>query len=551
MSTAAVATALPIEAVLVPPLALVDGTVDNVQLADSTPTDVALAAHALIVQAAQNEDKVDEVALTKLVELIGERTKDLVSRDSLMAHMFLLAAFHHQMRHEDEAKDLALLCCSEARYLAFMDALAQAVSKDASIVENPPLPPLDVAMFWHSHMLSPIRYVEDMQRRYGRTVVRINFPLLRLAKTLMGDLTDLDTAREFWAAHMPADQPFDLTPATIDEAKVTDKVQCPSCKNEQAMTMAEYASFRLHAQAHSCTSCNAAFTAEHVAVRRFLMVAACAPLARIAGTQTHPKTRMLVGKEHVNMADVAALFDKTTWAKHANALPTLSTWSDIQTLVFEPVMAAAADKLVLPGNKRRLGMVLHAHRDVTTGPWSMDMIRAVRRQRRFSAKIAKVVSAGLHAVYHHNTTALAQYPKFLAAMVATRPKTTFVPTMAIDLAWHTHQLSPMAYTMQTCAIVGHVVNHNDSDDEISEARIATGTKAMPALWMDLYSEDYYQLNVSCTTGAKYKATTAFMGVSSETHEHQNVAACWWSDPGCNNYCGGCGWGGGPCDDEPW
>ncbi|KAJ3353894.1 hypothetical protein GGF32_002752 [Allomyces javanicus] len=116
-----------------------------------------------------------------------------------------------------------------------MDALAQVVAKDASVVENPPFPLLDVAMFWHSHMRSPTRYAENMQRRYGRTFVRINFPLLRLAKAHMDDHADLEAAREFWAAHMPADQPLDPTSAAIDETKVTGKAQCPSCKNEQAM----------------------------------------------------------------------------------------------------------------------------------------------------------------------------------------------------------------------------------------------------------------------------------------------------------------------------
>ncbi|KNE55151.1 hypothetical protein AMAG_01074 [Allomyces macrogynus ATCC 38327] len=147
MSTAILVTALPLHSVLVPPLALAD----DEALANPTPTEAVLAAHASIVQVAQNGNKVDMVALAKLVESIGARTEGLVSRDTVMAHMFLLASFHHQLRHANEAKDLALLCGSEAQYFAFTDVLAQAVAKDASIVEYPPLPPLDVAMLWHSH----------------------------------------------------------------------------------------------------------------------------------------------------------------------------------------------------------------------------------------------------------------------------------------------------------------------------------------------------------------------------------------------------------------
>ncbi|KAJ3372267.1 hypothetical protein GGF31_002125 [Allomyces arbusculus] len=168
-----------------------------------------------------------------------------------------------------------------------MDALAQVVANDTSIVENPPFPPLDVAMFWHSHMRSPTRYAENMQRRYGRTFVRINVPLLCLAH--MDDHADLEAAREFWAAHMPTNQPLGPTPAAIDETKVTGKVQCPSCKNEQAM--------------HD----------------------------RTAGTQTHPKTRTIFGKQHAHRADVAMLFNKTTWAKHVATLPALSPATSLKT----------------------------------------------------------------------------------------------------------------------------------------------------------------------------------------------------------------------------
>ncbi|KAJ3364494.1 hypothetical protein GGF31_009010, partial [Allomyces arbusculus] len=112
----------------------------------------ALAAHAAIVKGAQDGDKVDKDAVETLVTAIGERTAAVVSRDTVLAHTVLLAAFHQLRDDTNDAKNLAFLCTSEARYLAFMRALAKAVVMDASLIENPPLPPLDVAMFWHSHM---------------------------------------------------------------------------------------------------------------------------------------------------------------------------------------------------------------------------------------------------------------------------------------------------------------------------------------------------------------------------------------------------------------
>ncbi|KNE59776.1 hypothetical protein AMAG_05240 [Allomyces macrogynus ATCC 38327] len=185
------------------------------------------------------------------------------------------------------------------------------------------------------------------------------------------------------------------------------------------------------------------------------------------------------------MADLAKLFG-ATWTTNAAALPALAMWDDVQTAFMKPVMAEHANELALPGNRMRFAIITQSFQDVTTGPWSMDMIRAVRRQRRFSAMIANVAAAGSHAMYHFHTIALTQYPKFLAAM-----------------------LHPARYAQQTCMLTGHVVNHDDSDDKESEARIADGAKGMPELWMALYGEDYHMPNVSCAAGAQFKTTDAF------------------------------------------
>ncbi|KAJ3359027.1 hypothetical protein GGF31_004341, partial [Allomyces arbusculus] len=383
----------------------------------SVPMEDALAAHAAVLWATEDLDAVDQSALASVLAAIADRTKDVVSHDTMLAHLLLLATFHQQMRDgENEAKDLAFLCAAEARYLAYMDALAKAVAKDASLVENPPLPPLDVAMFWHSHMLSPLRYADDVQRRYGPAMIRIAFPMMRLSKAMMGATQDNLDAHAFWAAHVAADLPYELSPAAVDEASMTGKVACPSCRTEQSLATPKYAAFRLHGQQHACTSCATSFTAEHVAVRKFLAHVARAPhAASIASTQLHPKTHLLASKLRANVEDLYKLFDKGAWAQHAATLPALPTWADIEAVVMAPIVTAAADSLALPGNQRRFALVLAAHRDVTTGPWSMDLVRAVRRQRRFSAKMFDhVVRAGCATAHRTLATALVQYPKFLA-----------------------------------------------------------------------------------------------------------------------------------------
>ncbi|KNE71029.1 hypothetical protein AMAG_15285 [Allomyces macrogynus ATCC 38327] len=491
------------------------------------PSDDFVAAHAAVFQSAKDGDKVNKDALVKLLAVISSQTKDVVSHDLILAHLVLLTTFHQQLRNADnEAKDLAHLCSAETRYLAFMDGLRKAIAIDASLVENPPLPPLDVAMIWHSHMLSPIRYADDVQRLFGPDMVQVAFPMMRLSQAITGINQDnLDTGRAFWAAHMPAGMPYDLTLADIDETKATGKIVCALCRVEQTLSMPEYAAFRLHGEKHTCTSCATSFTAEHAAVRRFLAKVARAPrLGMIAGMLQHPKTLEYVPKNTANAADLCKLFEKAIWKQHAATLPALPTWADVESKVLAPIMAAAAESLNLPGNRRRFALVVNAHRDVTTGPWSMDLVRAVRRQRRFSAKLTEhVVQRGCGAIHATVTEALAQYPKFLA-MMAVRPTLALVPTTTIDLAWHTHQLAPAVYATQTRALTGRITNHDDSDDVESEEKIADSAKAMPDAWRAVFDEDYYCPKTWCTIGCTDWALAA---ADKTAHAKlANVASCY-------------------------
>ncbi|KAK3293783.1 uncharacterized protein B0H64DRAFT_461984, partial [Chaetomium fimeti] len=54
-----------------------------------------------------------------------------------------------------------------------------------------------------------------------------------------------------------------------------------------------------------------------------------------------------------------------------------------------------------------------------------------------------------------------RYLKFLG-LIKDNPKAVFVPTLDIDLIWHTHQLSPAAYDAYCRAHVGRPVNHDDT-----------------------------------------------------------------------------------------
>ena len=62
-----------------------------------------------------------------------------------------------------------------------------------------------------------------------------------------------------------------------------------------------------------------------------------------------------------------------------------------------------------------------------------------------------------------------------------------VPTLEIDLAWHTHQMLPVRYREECMMLVGRFVNHDDNvDDTKLEANLARTAR----LWKKAHNETY-------------------------------------------------------------
>ncbi|KAJ6048035.1 hypothetical protein N7460_004182 [Penicillium canescens] len=79
-----------------------------------------------------------------------------------------------------------------------------------------------------------------------------------------------------------------------------------------------------------------------------------------------------------------------------------------------------------------------------------------------------------------------RYIKFL--QLIKESKCTLVPTLDIDLLWHTHQLSPVAYDKYCKTQVGRQVDHVDT---IRTAKRSTGEDDTARLWAVRYGEFYF------------------------------------------------------------
>ncbi len=119
-------------------------------------------------------------------------------------------------------------------------------------------------------------------------------------------------------------------------------------------------------------------------------------------------------------------------------------------------------------------------------PLALDLCGAVMRQGVFVEKMCKL--DWLHSPSARDTTTrlLVKYHRFMDIMKA-NPSQVAVPTLDVDLAWHTHQLSPSAYYRYTVGKMSRFVDHDDKIDQDTLSRQFEWTSKV---YQDLYGEVY-------------------------------------------------------------
>jgi hypothetical protein len=121
---------------------------------------------------------------------------------------------------------------------------------------------------------------------------------------------------------------------------------------------------------------------------------------------------------------------------------------------------------------------------------SIDLVAASLRQREFARKITSKDCAGIDTPFALSKAAM-RYHKFLLLMKrksnGKKKRVALVPTLDIDLCWHTHQLYAVSYRQWTVEHLGIAVNH---DDTVGQGELDNGLKATSDAWDDAYRETY-------------------------------------------------------------
>ena len=179
------------------------------------------------------------------------------------------------------------------------------------------------------------------------------------------------------------------------------------------------------------------------------------------------------------------------------------TWTDIlasfQTTTAE-MKAARLYRMLSRGSF--FNSLSLAYRGILWRDFSIDLVAAALRQREFSKKI---ISPELREIDTPSALSRAtiRYHKFLLLnrrKEKMERKVGLVPTLDIDLCWHTHQLFAVQYRSWCIEHLGTAINH---DDTIAKEDLDKGLHETNQAWSKTYREDYTK-----TSGLQTKSRLA-------------------------------------------
>lgn len=124
-----------------------------------------------------------------------------------------------------------------------------------------------------------------------------------------------------------------------------------------------------------------------------------------------------------------------------------------------------------------------------SSPFALDLVGAVVRQGVFVEKMHELDWLHSPALRFTMKRLITKYERFFTIMAQPRdPPRMAVPTLDVDLAWHTHQLHAQAYYIYSDVMApGRLIDH---DDKVAEADLDDAFKWTSKTYQSKYGEPY-------------------------------------------------------------
>ena len=191
-----------------------------------------------------------------------------------------------------------------------------------------------------------------------------------------------------------------------------------------------------------------------------------------------------------------------------------ATIDDIRRLIVHDLKDAALIWLVkggtrslvelLPSDKIACRHMLSHYWD-NSSIFGLDLVGAVIRQGSFIKKMHMIDWLHSPALYPTMERLIVKYGRYFQ-IIGANPGETAVPTLDVDLAWHTHQLSPRKYYEYSLAITKRFVDH---DDKIEETKLSNAFKWTSKVYREMFGEIYSECTCWYCEAIRDQATSFF------------------------------------------
>ncbi|KAL4890841.1 hypothetical protein BDV59DRAFT_194767 [Aspergillus ambiguus] len=414
------------------------------------------------------------------------------------------------------------------------------------------LPPLDVLMVWHAHMLNPRAFFEDCVRHGKLSLWVAGFPWALLHECI----DDQDLVYE--PGEVARDKFYRGTGHQWDnlEEKMEKVLTCPQCQAPVSVPWTEGEStimpgemwedwhgFADKSFAATCPTCDYNINHDKLKVDKFrrdvnALVVSKLPMPGTfynlrgipeAFTYSH---RRKIQPSFPNRL-LLAISEEILEFTHAKSgkCPDISTLRDKLQFklkdrnVMRVVNSTSVSTTLYPVEKVAFRRMMSRYWD-NVGPFALDLVGAVIRQGTFVQKMDDIDWLHSPTVKETMLRLIQKYVVFFSIM-CTNPRRMAVPTLDVDLAWHTHQLSPFryyAYSTYMSKMGCRFQIFIDHDDKIAEDALSDGFEWTSKMYKKITNGELYS-ECTCWYCEATRASDLYsrLIVSSNTSRARNAA----------------------------
>ncbi|KZL63249.1 alpha-ketoglutarate-dependent sulfonate dioxygenase, partial [Colletotrichum incanum] len=393
------------------------------------------------------------------------------------------------------------------------------------------LPPLDVLMIWHSHMLNPRAFLEDTMRWGLRTFWTTGMPWAQVNQAIDSKFNYgvSDLAKSNW--EKATGRPWD----NLEEPMVKF-LECPACKRTMEVpwtTCGLPETYKGDARpgligngygdgefSQPCTpGCGSLITHRLLSVAKMINDAEgyLNEGITIPSSVLDPKTGMPVVTDEkllevtfpnrlVGHGISEQLFNLIHPGQQKNytmknvrdlisrALSNDESYARIQKDKFARIgqKDTTSSRILTRAEKFQSAKMMARYWE-NHSIFALDLVAATMRQGVFVDKMYSI--DWLHSPNARGTMdrLVQKYHRFMLIMTE-NPLTMCVPTLDVDLAWHTHQLAPRAYykfsTYNSATKGNKEARFIDHNDKVDEDQLSNAFEWTSKMYLEKFGEVY-------------------------------------------------------------